>query len=447
MSENETTAAPILQEWQPEDETFWNTTGKSVAWRTLWITTFNLTLAFIAWFVVSAALVRLPNIGFNLNKTQLFWLAAMPGLSAGPLRLLHMFLIPIFGTRKVVAVSTLLLVIPLVGWGIAVQNTSTSIEMLMFLAFLAGLGGGNFSSFMPSTSLFFPKRLQGTALAIQAGIGNFGVSVVQFITPWIIGFALAGTALGASQTFSKEGVTKPLWLQNAFYLWIPLCVIGAIAAWFFLQSVPVRASFREQSDIFTEKHTWFMTLLYMMTFGSFSGFSAMFPLMINNLFGGFENAPDPLKYAFIGPLVGSAARVLAGPISDKLGGAKVTMFAGIGLLACALFIPFTLHPASAADFTPFLWGMLGLFLFSGIGNASTFKQIPMIFPPRKASGVIGYTAAIAAYGPFIFGVLIGISVSLTGQSTMFFHGLTAFYLLSIFINWYFYYRKGAEKPC
>jgi len=445
MSENETTA-PVLQQWQPEDETFWNTTGKGVAWRTLWITTFNLTLAFIAWFVVSAAVVRLPNIGFNLSKTQLFWLAAMPGLSAGTLRLLHMFLIPIFGTRKVVAISTLLLVIPLIGWGYAVQNTSTSIEMLMILAFLAGLGGGNFSSFMPSTSLFFPKRLQGTALAVQAGIGNFGVSVVQFVTPWIIGLAHVG-GLGASQTFTKGAVTKPLWLQNAFFLWVPLCVIGAIAAWLFLKSVPVRATFREQSDIFTEKHTWFMTLLYVMTFGSFSGFSAMFPLMINNLFGGFENAPDPLKYAFIGPLVGSAARVLAGPISDKLGGAKVTMIAGIGLLACALFVPFTLHPTSAADFAPFLWGMLGLFLFSGIGNASTFKQIPMIFPPRQASGVIGYTAAIAAYGPFFFGVLIGISVSLTGNSTMFFHGLTAFYLLSIFINWYFYARKGAEKPC
>lgn len=447
MSETKAAVTDMLENWQPEDES-WNITGKKIAWRTLWVTTFNLTLAFVAWFVVSAALVRLPNIGFgHLNKGQLFWLAAMPGLSAGTLRLLHMFLIPIFGTRKVITVSTLLLIIPLVGWGIAVQNTSTSMEMLMFLAFLAGLGGGNFSSFMPSTSLFFPKRMQGTALAIQAGIGNFGVSLVQFITPWIIGFALLGTALGTAQTFSKGDLTKPLWLQNAFFLWVPFCLIGALLAWTMLKSVPVRASFREQSDIFTEKHTWFMTSLYMMTFGSFSGFSAMFPLMINNLFGGFENAPDPLKYAFIGPLVGSAARVIAGPISDKLGGSRVTMVAGVGLLICAIYIPFTLSPSSAVDFVPFLWAMLGLFLFSGIGNASTFKQIPMIFPPRQASGVIGYTAAIAAYGPFIFGVLIGISVSLTGNSIMFFHAITIFYLINLFINWYFYSRKGAEKPC
>jgi len=439
--------AEWIQSWEPENEEFWNTVGKPIAWRTLWVTTFNLTLAFIAWFVVSAAVVRLPNIGFDLNKTQLFWLAAMPGLSAGTLRLMHMFLIPIYGTRKVVTVSTLLLIIPLVGWGMAVQNPATPNGVLMLLAFLAGLGGGNFSSFMPSTSLFFPKRSLGTALAIQAGVGNFGVSIVQFITPWIIGFAIAGGALGASQTFTKDAVSKPLWLQNAFFLWIPFCLLGALLAWTLLKSVPVRASFREQSDIFTEKHTWFMTSLYMMTFGSFSGFAAMFPLMINNLFGGFENAPDPLRYAFIGPLVGSAARVISGPISDKFGGAKVTMFAGVGLLLCALFVPMTTAPTSAADFAPFLWGMLGLFLFSGIGNASTFKQIPMIFPPRQAGGVIGYTAAIAAYGPFLFGVLMGISVSLTGNSNMFFYGISIFYLVNLVLNWHFYTRKGAEKPC
>jgi len=116
----------------------------------------------------------------------------MPGLAGGSLRLIHMFLVPIYGTRHVISLSTLSLLIPLVGWFYAVQNPETPYWVLMLLAFLAGLGGGNFSSFMPSTSMFFPKRLQGTALAIQAGVGNFGVSVVQFVTPWVIGFALLG---------------------------------------------------------------------------------------------------------------------------------------------------------------------------------------------------------------------------------------------------------------
>jgi len=215
----------VIEGWQPEDEAFWDREGKRVAARTLSITTLNLTLSFITWFVVSALVVRLPNIGFQLSDRQLFWLAAMPGLSGGTLRILHTFLIPLYGTRRVVTISTLSLLIPLAGWAFAVQHPETSFEALLVLAALAGFGGGNFSSFMPSTSLFYPKRRLGTALGIQAGIGNFGVSVVQFVTPWVIGFAL----VGGSQVLKKGATTTPVWLQNATAIWIPLVVIGSVA--------------------------------------------------------------------------------------------------------------------------------------------------------------------------------------------------------------------------
>jgi MFS transporter, NNP family, nitrate/nitrite transporter len=436
-----------LSDWTPEDPAFWEETGKATAWRTLWTTTFCLLLAFATWFMVSAILVRLNNVGFTLSTQQLFWLAAMPGLAAGTLRIVHTFLIPILGTRLTVAVSTLLLVIPCIGFGIAVQNPSTPFWVLMVLAFSAGLGGGNFSSFMPSTSLFFPKRLQGTALGIQAGVGNFGVSVAQFLVPWIIGFALIGAALGPPQTFTKGDVTRDIWLQNAAYIWIPFILVGTVLAWIFLRSVPVKASFREQTDIFKNKHTWLMTSLYIMTFGSFSGYAASFPLMIKELFGGFEHAPDPLKYAFLGPLVGATIRVAFGPISDKLGGARVTMFSAIGLIACAIGAASFTNPQSMAQFPGFVWFMLGLFLFAGIGNASTFKQMPMIFPPRQAGGVIGWTSAIAAYGPFFFSVLIGMVIARTGGAAAFFYGAAAFYVINLLINWWFYGRKGCEKPC
>ena len=162
-----------LSDWRPEDAGFWESTGKRLAWRTLAITTANLTLAFIVWFVVSALVVRLPAIGFKLSSSQLFWLAALPGLAGGTFSIIHTFLVPLYGTRHVVAVSTLLLLVPAVGWFFAVQDPTTPYWVLVVLALLAGLGGGNFSSFMPSTSLFFPKRLQGTALAIQAGRRQF----------------------------------------------------------------------------------------------------------------------------------------------------------------------------------------------------------------------------------------------------------------------------------
>ena len=442
-----------LKRWQPEDATFWQVEGSSRAWTTLTVTTLNLTMAFIVWFLVSAMVVRLPQIGFQFTGAQLFWLAAMPGLAGGTLRLVHMFLTPMVGTRHVVSLSTLSLLVPLVGWFYAVQDPATSYWWLMTLAFLAGLGGGNFSSFMPSTSLFFPKRLQGTALAIQAGIGNFGVSVVQFVTPWIIGFALVGSMgfmgdfMGEPQTMTRAGVESQVWLQNAPAVMIPFVAVFGITAWLLLKSVPVKANFAQQFDIFRDPHTWWMTSLYIMTFGAFSGLSATFPLLIRQVYGGFEGAPDPLAWAFYGPLVGSASRVIAGPICDRLGGARVTHWAGIGMFLCAVFATFHLTPTSLANFPMFVTAMLALFFFAGVGNASTFKQMPMLFEPRQAGGVIGFTAAIAAYGPFIFGMLFAWSFGAFQSAVPVFWGLAAFFAFNVGVNWWFYARRGAPKPC
>ncbi len=444
-----TTGGTWLSRWEPENDSFWRSGGSGLAWRTLTITTLNLTMAFIVWFLVSALVVRLPQIGFRFTPGELFWLAAMPGLAGGTLRLVHMFLTPMYGTRRVVSLSTLSLLVPLLGWFYAVQNPATPYWVLMLLAFLAGLGGGNFSSFMPSTSLFFPKRLQGTALAIQAGIGNFGVSIVQFITPWIIGVALFGGAafMGAPQTLTKGGVQSQVYLQNAAAVWIPFVLVFGVCAWLMLKSVPVKANFAQQFDIFRSGHTWSMTSLYVMTFGAFSGLSATFPLLIKQIFGHFEGAPDPLAWAFYGPLVGSAARVLAGPLSDRLGGARVTHWAGLGMLAATLWLTTLTNPSGLESFPVFVTGMLALFFFAGVGNASTFKQMPMLFEPRQAGGVIGFTGAIAAYGPFLFGMLFAASFASFKSATPVFYGLAVFFAFNVVLNWWLYARRGAANPC
>ena len=449
LNPSATTDGTWLSRWEPENTSFWSAGASGLAWRTLTITTLNLTMAFIVWFLVSALVVRLPQIGFKFTPQQLFWLAAMPGLAGGTLRLVHMFLTPMFGTRLVVSLSTLSLLIPLVGWFYAVQDPGTPYWMLMLLAFLAGLGGGNFSSFMPSTSLFFPKRLQGTALAIQAGIGNFGVSIVQFVTPWIIGFALMGGAafMGDSQTLTKAGVQSQVYLQNAAAVMIPFTFVFGVSAWLMLKSVPVKANFAQQFDIFRSGHTWSMTSLYMMTFGAFSGLAATFPLLIKQIYGGFEGAPDPLAWAFYGPLVGSAARVVAGPLSDKFGGARVTHWAGLGMLGATLWVTTLTSPTGLDSFPMFVAGMLTLFFFAGVGNASTFKQMPMLFEPRQAGGVIGFTAAIAAYGPFLFGMLFAASFGAFKSATPVFYGLAAFFAFNVVLNWWMYARRGAANPC
>ena len=310
-----------LKEWNPEDEGFWESKGKAIAWRTLIITTITLTLSFATWFMMSAIVTRLNGIGFDFTSNQLFWLAALPGLAAGTLRIIHTFLIPIYGTRHTITLSTLIKLIPVIGIGLAVMNPGTPFWVFVVLALTAGFGGGDFSSFMPSTNLFFPARLKGTALGIQAGIGNFGVSLAQFMTPVMLGVAI----YGAPQLFSKvnlstgEVITQEIYLHIASFWYAPLLLIMAVVCWYYLRSVPVKASFKEQLDIFGERHTWYCTITYFMTFGTFAGLSAAFPMMIHTIYGKFDNAPDALAFAFYGPLIGSASRVLFGFIADKVG--------------------------------------------------------------------------------------------------------------------------------
>ncbi|MDO5629414.1 MAG: MFS transporter [Mobilicoccus sp.] len=451
-----------LTEWDPENEQTWDS---GLAWRTLWVTTFCLTLAFIAWFLPSAIIPKLNALGYQFSQAQLYWMASMPGLAAGLLRIVWMVLPPIMGTRKMVALTTLLLIFSTLGWGVRVQQPTAPYWELMVLAFLAGIGGGAFSGFMPSTSYFFPKSKQGTALGLQAGLGNLGVSIVQLATPYLIGIG-ALAVFGGSQTLEVVGgANREVWYQNAAFIWIPLMVIGAVLAWTMLKSVPIKANVKQQFDIFGNIDTWYMTLLYIMTFGTFSGLSAQFGLLMSNLYGAGNpdivsgtgadaqvlvagySVPEVASFVFLGPLIGAVARFAFSPLTDRMGGAIWTLISGVGLVAAIGFTMTALVPDTSsaealdAGFTSFLWGMLAIFLFAGIGNASTFKQMPMIFEKRQAGGVIGWTAAIAAFGPFLFGV--GLTLM---SPTMFYAIGIAFCVLCIAITWLRYARPGAPKP-
>lgn len=442
-----------LKKWEPENLEFWTKEGSKIAWRTLIITTIALIFSFSTWFMVSAIAVKLPGIGFKFDKNQLFWLTAMPGLAAGLLRIAHTFLLPIFGSRHVISIATFLKLIPVIGLGFAVMNPETPFWVFMVLAFSAGFGGGDFSSFMPSTSLYFPKRLQGTALGIQAGIGNFGVSVAQFMTPALLGVATYGSA----QLFSKiDPITKEtissseIYLQSASFWYVPFLLVLGILIWLMVKSVPIKASFTEQLDIFKNKHTYFCTITYLMTFGGFSGLAAIFPLMIKTIYGDFPDAPDALNYAFLGPLIGAGSRVLFGFVADKVGGAILTTLTGIALvIGCFVLVQMQLlTPTSVEQFPMFLYVMLALFFFTGMGNAATFRQFPIIFShnARQAAGVIGFTAAIAAFGPFIFSISLSKVLSATGTANPFFYAIAIFFAFATIINWWYYQRSGCECP-
>jgi MFS transporter, NNP family, nitrate/nitrite transporter len=254
----------------------------------------------------------------------------------------------------------------------------------------------------------------------------------------VVGFGLLGTAaLTPQQTATGED----LWLHNAGLVLVPWVVLGIVLAAVFLRRVPVQANIRQQMDIFGEKHTWIMTAIYLMTFGAFSGFAAQLGLIIRNEYGGFADAPDPLKFAFLGPLIGSLVRAGLGPLCDRYGGAIWTLVSGVGMTISTVFTVFFLSPTDRGQFTWFLTGMLAIFFFAGVGNAGTFKQMPMIFPKRQAGGVIGFTASIAAFGPF----LVGMSLSVVSPRS-FFMGCAVFFAFCTVLTWVYYARPGAPKP-
>ena len=455
---------PVIHDWRPEDPHFWGSVGKQIATRNLWISIPALLLAFAVWMVWSAVTVRLNSIGFTFSNDQLFWLAALPGLSGATLRIFYSFMVPIFGGRRWTALSTASLLLPAIWMGFAVQDTNTTYSVFVIIALLCGFGGGNFASSMANISFFYPKSQQGTALGLNAGLGNLGVSVMQFGVPLVIGVGLFGAVGGQAQELGED---SQLWLQNAGFIWVPFIVAVAVAAWFGMNDLSsAKASFSEQAVIFKRKHNWLMCWLYLATFGSFIGFAAGFPMLIKTQFPGV----DPLKFAFLGPLVGALVRPLGGWLADKLGGARVTLWNFV-LMIAAVFGVLAFIPVAGTEgnFYGFLAMFMLLFVTTGIGNGSTFRMIPVIFRTlserssagqpaaikeqasknagKEAAAVLGFSSAVAAYGAFFIPKSFGTSMALTGGPQMALYVFIGYYVSCILVTWWWYSRKGAETPC
>ena len=483
MSNNHTSAGAArpgstLSVWTPEDKAFWESQGQAIAKLNLWISVPALFLAFAVWQMWSVVAVNLPQMGFQYSTNQLFWLAAAPALSGATLRIFYSFMVPVVGGRRWTAISTASLLIPAIGIGYAVQDPTTPYPTMLILALLCGLGGGNFSSSMANISFFFPKERKGSALGVNAGLGNLGVSVVQFLSPIIISVGLFGVLGGESQqVVNKSGATVEIWAQNAAFVWVPWIIIATLAAWFFMNDIAdAKASFATQAAIFRNKHNWLMCILYLGTFGSFIGYAAGFPLLIKSQF----KEVNPLAYAWIGPLVGALIRPVGGWLADKLGGARVTLWnfvvMAVAVVGVLYFLPKGANSAyampfgpQAGNFTGFFLMFLVLFLTTGIGNGSTFRMIPVLFLNLKtsqvkrndevamavavkeanteAAAVLGFTGAFAAYGGFFIPKSYGTSIAATGGPELALMTFIVFYLLCIVTTWWFYARDNAEQPC
>ena len=418
-----------IDDWDPEDEQYWETTGKKVAKKNLFFSIFAEHFGFSIWVLWTIVVINLGNVGITLSLSEQFWLTAVPNLVGSTLRIPYTFAVPRFGGRAWTAISAALLFIPTLlvatvvpsGW-LADQSHSTQFWVLLGCAATAGLGGGNFSSSMANISFFYPEGKKGVALGLNAAGGNLGVALTQLLVPLVIIIGVPAAA-----------VKLPVHEVNLAYaglMWMPFIVAAAVGAWFFMDSLTqAKSDGQSYTAALKQSQTWVMSILYIGTFGSFIGFSFALPLVIKNTFPEFlANHPFIATYlaglGFVGALVGSIARPLGGWLSDRIGGARVTfwVFAGMGLATALAIVG-----VNERSFPLFFGSFMVVFLLAGMGNGSTYRMIPSIFAAlgkreaeetgaslketamrykRQAAAVIGIAGAIGAFGGFLIQVVL-----------------------------------------
>lgn len=433
-----------VDNWNPEDEAFWESKGRRLAGVNLRWSIFCEFLGFVVWQLWSIVAVQLPAAGFSFSSSQIFWLISMPSLVGATLRIPYTFMVPKFGGRNWTVISALLLLIPTAGLAVCVANPQTPFWAMLLFAGLAGFGGGNFASSMANITYFYPTREKGWALGLNAAGGNLGAAVAQLVVPLAITFGAAAS------------VDLPL----AGLIWVPLILLAAWGARKFMHNLShARGDLAGSLAALREPHLWIMSFLYIGTFGSFIGFSGVFPKLINDVFpefSAFSVGAAALSLSFLGPLVGSLARPYGGRLADRFGGARMTVASFAVMAVVALAVVFTLP---AANFWLFLVLFLALFTASGFGNGATYKMIPAIFAvrgrqarvtgkddvgsERKASAALGLVSAIGAYGGFVIPQVLNASNTATGAYEAAFHGFVGAYAMMLGVAWFCYLRRGS----
>ncbi|WFB09210.1 NarK/NasA family nitrate transporter [Streptomyces sp. LX-29] len=433
-----------IQEWDPEDETFWRTKGERIATRNLVFSILSEHIGFSIWSLWSV-MVLFMGPEYGVDPAGKFFLVALPTLVGAVLRVPYTFAVARFGGRNWTVFSAVLLLVPATAAAM-VMEPGTSYGTFLLVGALAGVGGGNFASSMTNINAFYPLRKKGWALGLNAGGGNIGVPVIQ-----LVGLLVIGTA----------GAAHP---RVVLAVYIPLIVLAAVLAALCMDNLaPVRNDGGAVREAARDPHTWIMSFLYVGTFGSFIGYSFAFGLVLQNQ---FDRTPlQAASLTFIGPLLGSLIRPVGGRLADSLGGARVTLWNFAAMAAAALVVVY----ASAERSLPvFLVGFIALFVFSGLGNGSTYKMIPAIFRAKAlARGLTGEAAE--TYGRRLSGAAMGLIGAvgglgglainlafrqsfLTGHSgTPAFVSFLAFYALCAALTWAVYLRRarsaeGAAQP-
>jgi NNP family nitrate/nitrite transporter-like MFS transporter len=475
-----------IDNWQPENEAFWESSGRATARKNLIFSIFAENLGFSVWVLWTIIVINLANVGITLSLAETFWLTAVPNLVGSTLRIPYTFAVPKFGGRTWTGISASLLLIPTLllatvvpsGW-LASQGHDTQFWVLLACAATAGFGGGNFSSSMANISFFYPERRKGFALGLNAAGGNLGVALTQLLVPLVIIIGVPAAAVKLPQ--------HHVHLAYAGLMWMPLIIAAAICAWLYMDSLTeAKSDAKAYGMAVRHSQTWVMSILYIGTFGSFIGYSFALPLVIKNTFPDFlGHHPFIATYlaglGFMGALIGSISRPFGGWLSDKVGGAKVTLWCFLGM---GVFTAFAIVGVNNRSFTLFFASYMVIFLLAGMGNGSTYRMIPSIFAAlgrkeaedkgldpsetllsfkRQAAAVIGIAGAIGAFGGFLIQVIfrqaslgvsalvkaaetpaekVAIAAAHADWSTSALYVFLGAYVVFAAMTWFFYLRKS-----
>jgi NNP family nitrate/nitrite transporter-like MFS transporter len=433
-----------IDDWRPEDPEFWATTGEPIARRNLIFSIYSEHIGFSIWTLWSVFVLFLgPNYGFD--PAQKFLLTTVPAGVGSFLRLPYTFAVAKLGGRNWTIVSSLFLLVPCIA-ALFVFEPGVSFSTMLLVAALAGVGGGNFSSSMSNIDSFYPQHRKGWALGLNAGGGNLGVAVVQ-----LMGLLVLATA----------GSQHP---RVLLAIYIPLILLATFFATRYMDNLTHATNEkRAMRDVCRDGHTWVMSFLYIGTFGSFIGFGFAFGQVLQVQFKGtFDTALKAAYLTFLGPLLGSLIRPVGGKLADRFTGSIVTLWTFAAMALCAGVV---LYASKTASLALFIIGFVSLFVFSGLGNGSTYKMIPAIFSAkarhaiesgadpfaedraarRLSRALIGIAGAIGAFGGVLVNLAFRQSFLSTKNGDAAYLAFICFYVACLVLTWVVYRRPGRSR--
>lgn len=443
-----------IAEWNPEDTAAWRAGNDKIARRNLLCTVAGDHAAFSIWSLWSVMTLFMPASVYGFTASDKLLLGAVATLVGGCARIPYTLGIAKYGGRNWTVFSALVLLIPTGGTIVLLANPGLPLWPYVVCAALTGLGGGNYAASLANVNAFYPQRLKGWALALNAGGGNLGVAVIQ-----LVGLLVLATA----------GHEAPYWVCAVYLV---LLAIVAIAAALFMDNLDHGIEANTMRSILFVRHTWVISLLYICTFGSWIGFAFAFGevLQVN-----FEAGGESIKHAslhaaqiaFIGPLLGSLARIYGGRLADRVGGSRVTlwvlggMILGAGLLVGISTLDDNHLSTSNTTLVGYAVGFISLFILAGMGNGSVFKLIPSVFEARSraldvseaerrhwsramSGSLIGFCAAVGALGGVGINLALRESYLRSGTETSAYWMFLASYVIAALLTWMMYVRRPSS---